>query len=88
MTRPKTYEEIKAQCEANGLELHDRRYLEGKPCLGVSAPGRGHAIYNVETGVWWCITPSGVRLSSSERAFGSILKKQREALIEFFTATE
>lgn len=63
--RHKTYEEIKAQCEAQGIELLDQRFHEGGDCVAVRGGG-AHAVYSTFNGRFWGKTPNGVLFNSQD----------------------
>jgi hypothetical protein len=70
-SRHKTYAEILAQCEAQGIPFNDYLYRRGGSDTVVvnSVYGRGHfpghAIYNTFNGWFFGTTPEGVQFDSA-----------------------
>jgi hypothetical protein len=58
MGKPKTYDEIRTQCEAQGVPLNARKYLnDGWDTIMVGDPAGGHVIYNTFNGRFFGWTP-------------------------------
>lgn len=80
-SRHKTYEEVRDQCKAQGLELNDTRYHEGGDYLVVRGGG-GHAVYSTFNGTFFGKTPNGVMFRSQELTHDS--QRWMQGLLHFF----
>ena len=86
-TRHKTMEEVRAQCEAQGVAFGSKLYVEkGWDTVYVGIAGQGHVVYNTFNGKFFGATPTGRRFDSS-----STLYEHRDwfqALLDFFMTNE
>ena len=86
--RIKTFEEIEAQCEAQGIPFNDHLYrIKGWDTVVVgSTYGHGHlpghAIYNTFNGWFHGVTPEGVHFDSASKKHKS--EPWFQALLKFF----
>jgi hypothetical protein len=72
--RIKTLDEIKAQCQAQGVRLCTRLYdtqgwdtvVVGGPISNAAKTGPGHAIYSTFNGKFFGRTPDGIEFDSTE----------------------
>lgn len=79
--RVKTYEEIKAQCDAQKLALADVHFRAGGDTLVVSGGG-GRVFFNAFNGKFFGNTPDGKHFRSSESYFEE--EPWFKALLNFF----
>ena len=86
-TRHKTYDEIKAQCDAAGIHFSDHLYkLTGSDWLVITTTkddnDSGQVLYNSVTGVFFGTTPDGVSFESGNDAHEA--EPWFQALLLFF----
>jgi hypothetical protein len=63
---PKSYDQIKQQCIALGLQLSDRLYLEGKSDFVILEGGGAMVFYNSTTGYFFGTTDQGVEFDNTQ----------------------
>lgn len=81
--RHKTLDEIKAQCEAQGLELDTRLFDQGDDCVVVRGGG-AYVVYNMTSGNFYGETPGGFKFDNTMAELDSAW--WYDAMLNFFMA--
>lgn len=80
--RHKTSDEIKAQCDAQGLVLDMSQYDRGADSITIRGGG-AYVVYNVTNGNFYGETPDGVEFENTSTLDGT---PWFDALLNFFMA--